>query len=88
MVAARSPRPAGADIATPALLLDLDRFERNLAEDGRPRGGRGQEAPPPRQDAQVPGDRAPPGRGGGGGCSVAKVERGRGDGGGGRPQPP
>src|SRR6266542_5201274 len=27
-------------------------------EDGRPREGRRQEAPPPRQDAQVPGDRA------------------------------
>src|SRR5947207_8964299 len=32
-------------------------------EDGRPREGRRQEAPPPRQDAQVPGDRAAPGGG-------------------------
>ena len=57
-------------------------------EDGRPRAGRRQEAPPPRQDPQVSGDRAPPGGGRGGRGLGGEGERSRGHGGGGDPQPP
>ena len=49
-------------------------------EDGRPREGRRQEAPPPCQDPQVPGDRPPPGRGRRGRRLRGQGGRGRGDG--------
>ena len=56
-------------------------------EDGGPREGRRQEAPPARQDAQVPGDRPPPDRGRRGRRVRGEGGRGRGDGRGRRAQP-
>ena len=46
------------DIDTPALIVDLDAFERNLAKMARVRARRGVRAAAARQDAQMPGDRA------------------------------
>ena len=69
-----------AELDTPALLVDLDALEANLAEmAARGRPGRGR-APPPHQDPQVPRDRPHAGRGGRRRDHLRQAGRGRGHG--------
>ena len=71
--ATQPDRPTRDELDTPALLLDLEPFEHNIDDDGRPLPRTGRRVAAARQGVQVPGDRHILRRAGAIGVTVAKV---------------
>ena len=79
-LAADTTVPLVPALSTPALVVDLDVFDANVAAMAGTAGGHRQDGPAPRQDAPHAGARAPPARRAGRRAHLRHGGRGRGDG--------